>query len=87
MKQIKITKKYLERMVDEVTNAKKSEKNSKCYDLGCALLSGSLSDDIIIPNEVEEYANNIIDAYADNDYLADNYVSLIGEYYYNKIKS
>lgn len=86
LKTIKINQKYLNKLVEGVANSSKDERFDKCYDLGCAIFGG-LADDVVLPNGFEEYANGIADAYCDEDgYLADNYVALIGEYYYKKVK-
>lgn len=79
---ISITPKFVNRYVNQVKNTrKKSERESKFYDLGCAAIAAM--DEEWFPNDVKEY---IIGVAEEDGSINDSYTTLIGRLYYNKVK-
>lgn len=77
-----ITPKFVDRYVNAVKNTrKKSERESKFYDLGCAAIAAM--DEEWFPNSVKEY---ILGCAEEDGSLDDKYTTLIGKCYYNKVK-
>jgi hypothetical protein len=77
-----ITPKFVNWYVNEVKNCrKKSDKDGKFYDLGCAAIAAM--DEEWFPNDVKEY---IIGCTDEDGNVEGRYTVLIGRLYYNKVK-
>lgn len=80
--EMSVTPKFLNWYVNEVKNTrKKSERESKLYDLGCAAIAAMNEE--WFPNDVKEY---IIGVAEEDGSINDRYTTLIGRLYYNKVK-
>lgn len=80
--EMSVTPKYLNWYVNEVKNCrKKSERESKFFDLGCAAIAAMNEE--WFPNDVKEYIIGVAD---ENGSINDAYTTLIGQLYYNKVK-
>lgn len=77
-----ITPKYVNYYVNAVKNCrKKLDKDSKFYELGCVAIIAM--DEEWFPNEVKEYILGLVE---EDGSLDNKYTTLIGKYYYSKVK-
>lgn len=70
---------YLVNFVNEATSEK--DRKERFEMLGAALFN--VTDDVVIPSEIEEYAESV----AVDGFVGDEYIAEIGKMYYNKMVS